>query len=82
MFGRDKHHELKLQEHGGKTAWATVLDVSKWQSSGGMNVPAGVPNSLKIHCKLQLRVEPEGAAPFEAEAHHVFTQQSLGRAAR
>jgi len=53
-----------------------VLDVTKWQSSGGMNVPAGAPNSLKIHCKLQLRVEPEGAPPFETEAHHVFTQQA------
>jgi Short C-terminal domain len=76
MLGREKRHERKLEEHGGKTAWATVLDVQKWQSSGGMNVSPGAPNSLKIHCKLKLRVEPEGTPPFEAEAHHVFTQQA------
>jgi hypothetical protein len=73
MFGRNKRLERQLEEHGGKEAWATVLESKQeWASTGGVNVAPGHAGSLSIHQKLKLRVEPDGESPFEATVKQVF----------
>jgi hypothetical protein len=73
MLGHNKRLERKLQEHGGKRAWATVLESKKeWASAGGANVAPGQAGSITIHQKLKLRVEPDGEPPFEATVKQVF----------
>jgi hypothetical protein len=73
MLGHNKRLERKLKEHGGKQAWATVLESNKeWASTGGVNAAPGQAGSITIHQALRLRVEPEGEAPFEALIKQVF----------
>ena len=69
MFGNKKKLEAQLQSQGGTTAWATVLDSDeKWQStSSGMH-----GSHVTDHVRLKLRVEPEGADPFEATFNQAF----------
>ena len=73
MLGHNKRLEHKLKDHGGKQAWATVLESEKqWSSTGGVNVAPGQAGSMTIHQKIELRVEPEGEPTFEATVHQVF----------
>ncbi|HEX6476085.1 MAG TPA: SHOCT domain-containing protein [Acidimicrobiales bacterium] len=72
MFGRKKRLERSLEESGGQTAWATVLEVKQWSSSGGANMAPGQSGSFTHHCKIRLRVEPEADPAFEATIHQEF----------
>jgi hypothetical protein len=56
-----------------------VLEVKRWSSSGGVNVAPGQTGSFTDHCKLRLRVEPEGEPGFEVTIHHEF-RESRGEA--
>jgi hypothetical protein len=73
MLGHNKRLEQKLKEHGGKRAWATVLESEQqWASTGGANTAPGQAGSFTIHQKLKLRVEPDGEPPFEVTVKQVF----------
>lgn len=73
MLGHNKRLERKLKEHGGKQAWATVLESNKeWARTGGVNAAPGQAGSITVHQALRLRVEPDGEAPFEAAVKQVF----------
>jgi len=73
MLGHNERLARKLNEQGGRRAWAAVLDSKQeWASSGGSNVAAGQAGSFTIHQRLRLRVEPDGEPPFEATVKQVF----------
>jgi Short C-terminal domain len=73
MLGHNKRLERKLKEHGGKRAWATVVESKQeWASSGSVNVAPGQAGSITIHQQLKLRVEPDGETPFESTVKQVF----------
>jgi hypothetical protein len=73
VLGHNKRLERKLKEHGGKRAWATVLESEReWASTGGANVSPGQAGSMTIHQQLKLHVEPEGETPFESTVKQVF----------
>jgi hypothetical protein len=62
-----------LKEHGGKRAWATILESKKgWTSTGGVNTGPGQAGSITIRREFRLRVEPEGGPPFEATIKQAF----------
>ena len=66
MFGNKKKLVDQLLAEGGTEAWATVLNRGGgWQSSSSH----GTTN----HVKVSLRVEPEGAEPFEATFKQAFS---------
>ena len=73
MLGHNDRLERKLKEHGGKRAWATVLESKEeWSSSGGFNKSPGQAGSFTAHQKLTLRVEPEDEPSFEEKVKQVF----------
>ncbi len=80
MFGNKKPLAREFAESSGHTAWATVLQVKKWSSSGGLNVAPGQAGSFTSHCKLKVRVEPEDEPAFEVTVHHEF-RDARGEAA-
>jgi hypothetical protein len=74
MLGHNERLVRELKEHGGKHAWATVLESKQqWSSTGGWNKVPGQAGSFTIHQKLKLRVEPEGEPPFETTVDQVFS---------
>jgi hypothetical protein len=73
MLGHNERLVRKLMEHGGRQAWATVLESNQqWANAGGRNKTAGQAGSFTIHQKLKLRVEPDGEPPFETTVEQVF----------
>ena len=73
MLGHNERLVRELNEHGGKHAWATVLESKQqWSSTGGWNKVPGQAGSFTIHQKLKLHVEPEGEPPFETTVEQVF----------
>ncbi len=76
MFGNKKGLERKLSEHGGVTAWATIISAETlWTSQGATNSADIYAPGSTHHMKVRVKVEPEREPAFEATFKQTFPNE-------
>jgi hypothetical protein len=71
MFGNKKKLQQQLESEGGIVAWANVIDTGKGWATASTD-GFGMVTSQTDHLSVSLRVEPDGAEPFEASFRQAF----------
>lgn len=75
MLGRPSKRKRRRLESEGVRAMATVLEVKR--KLGVTHGPDNFVQNVEIDAVVRVRVEPEGAEPFETESRMRFPQLAL-----